>query len=87
MWIVYRAAGAYLRSISGNIVLFELHHRGGARFGSLPPRETIAYDRPQLHSTGYKQSSLTIQQIGLDTKNLHITAAVQQTIMALAVIQ
>lgn len=63
-------------NIGGNIAVLELDHCGGTRFGSLPDWETIAYDRPQLHCTGYKQSTLTIQEIEVDLENLHITAVV-----------
>lgn len=74
-------------SMQGSISLFEItidnirsvievDHRGGMRYGRLPADETISDTIEQLHSIGYKHTTLEIKDILVDTNHLEASAKV-----------
>lgn len=55
-------------------VHLELDHRGGSRFRKLPAKEIIPVMVDQLHSKGYKCTSLTISNVVLHPEKQYVSA-------------
>ncbi len=59
-----------------NKALIEVDHKGGMRYGKLPEKETIKRHFEQLHSIGYKSTSLEVKTTNTDLSSKTISASV-----------